>query len=78
MVLNSDNVSDHVGDVKISYGISQHDIYKSAQLFCLAKHYVKYGYKMFDKTINHLVYMKKLKAFAKTDQQLQDLLARVK
>ena len=69
---------------KIKRGIFQGDSL-SPLLFCLVLilhsnelNNTGYGYKTFDRTINHLFYMDDLKLFAKNDQDLEDLLNTVK
>ena len=70
--------------IKIKHGIFQGDSL-SPLLFCLALippsnelNNTGYGYKIFDRTINHLFYMDDLKLFAKNDQDLEGLLNTVK
>ena len=69
---------------KIKRGIFQGDSL-SPLFFCLVLilhsnelNNTGYGYKTFDRTINHLFYMDDLKLFAKNDQDLEDLLNTVK
>ena len=68
----------------IKHGIFQGD-FLSPLLFCLALiplsnelNNTSYGYKIFDRTINHLFYINDLKLFAKNDQDLEGLLNTVK
>ena len=70
--------------IKIKRGIFQGDSL-SPFLFCLALiplsnelNNTGYGYKIFDPTINHLIYMDDFKLFAKNDQDLEGLLNTVK
>ena len=70
--------------IKIKRGIFQGDSF-SPPVFCLALislsnelNNTGYGYKIFDRTINHLFYMDDLKLFAKNDQDLEGLFNTVK
>ena len=70
--------------LKIKRGIFQGDSL-SPLLFCLCLtplsselNNTKSGYKMYDRSINHLFYMDDLKLFARNDRELEGLLAIVK
>ena len=70
--------------IKIKRGIFKGDCL-SPLLFCFTLiplsnelNNTVYGYKIFDRTINHLFYMGDLKLFAKNDQDLEGLLNTVK
>ena len=80
LILNTCDDSINAGDINIKSGIFQGDAL-SPILFCLALFPLssllnesQSGYKIFDKTINHLLYMDDLKLFAKNDSQLEGLL----
>ena len=84
LVLNTVENTLNDGDININSGIFQED-FLSPILFCvtlipLSKllNNTGYGYKIYDNTVNHLVYMDDWKLFAKNDQQLQGLLNTVK
>ena len=84
LLLSHNNSTLKSDPIKIKCGIFQGDSL-SPLLFCLALiplsnelNNTGYGYKIFDRTINHLFSMDDLKLFAKNDQDLEGLLNTVK
>ena len=84
LLLSHNNGTLKSDSIKIKCGIFQGDSLSPLH-FCLALILLSnelnntgYGYKIFDRTINHLFYMDDLKLFAKNDQDLEGLLNTVK
>lgn len=84
LILNTNSTSINSGDINIKCIIFQEDLL-TPLLFCLAlilrwKHLneTNCGYKVYEESINHLLYMDDLKPFAKNDNQQLILLQTVK
>ena len=84
LLLSHNNGTLKSDPIKIKRGIFQGDSL-STLFFCLAliplsnePNNTGYGYKIFDRTINHIFYMDDLKLCAKNDQDLEGLLSTVK
>ena len=84
LTINSSNGISKSNKIKIERGIFQGDSL-SPLLFCLCLiplthelNHTGYGYRISEKTINHLFYMDDLKIYAKDDGELEGLLKTVK
>ena len=84
LMINNNNEISKSKNIKINRGIFQGDSL-SPLLFCLCLiplthelNRTTYGYRISEKTINHLFYMDDLKLYAKNDSELEGLLKTVK
>ena len=84
LFLNHTKVALKSGNIHINCGILQGDSL-SPLLFCSSLipitnglNNTKYGYEIYEKTINNLFYMNDLKLYARNDKELEDLFPAVK